>query len=161
TRKNPIRIYPDNDVGGEPKKDKPPAKPMDKPDARRNIDAPIWRTAGDEKDRRAAPDDKEKKAGADDKDKKGGMFDPQADKVKPEGPPITIMAYGGKLIITSEDKEALALAADIVRLFTSEQGGEGDWQIIKLKNTPASDAARVLDEAFNGTRYSQPQGGGG
>src|SRR5262249_1800602 len=38
-------------------------------------------------------------------------------------------------------------------------GGEGDFEVIKLKNANATDAARVLDEAFNGTKPATPQNG--
>src|SRR5205814_1979537 len=52
---------------------------------------------------------------------------------------------------------ALALVQEVVRLLTRTPPGEGDFEIIRLKNASATQAARILDEAFNGPR--QPQGG--
>src|SRR5262249_335149 len=46
------------------------------------------------------------------------------------------------------------------RLLTQVKRGEGDFEVIHLKNANATEAARVLDEAFNGRRQQQQQGGG-
>ncbi|MCS7045348.1 MAG: hypothetical protein NZO58_03225, partial [Gemmataceae bacterium] len=75
---------------------------------------------------------------------------------KKKGPPITITAFGNRLIVTSEDKEALQLVQELARLITRTDQGEGDFEVIRLKNANAVEAAKVLDEAFNGPR----QGGG-
>jgi type II secretory pathway component GspD/PulD (secretin) len=74
------------------------------------------------------------------------------DKASEEKPPINITAFGNRLIVTSDDPQALALVNEMVRLLTKTSGGEGDFEYIKLKNADATEAARVLDEAFNGTR---------
>jgi len=101
---------------------------------------------------------------------KGGLVDPTKDKAKPKSksPPVTITAFGTKLIVTSEDMEALALVTELARLLTAPppEGG-GDFEIIRLKNANAIDAARLLDEAFNGPKSTGgggrggPSGGGG
>jgi type II secretory pathway component GspD/PulD (secretin) len=66
--------------------------------------------------------------------------------------PITISVVGNRLLVTSEDAQALALVQEMVRLLTQSPGSEGDFEIIRLKNASASEAAKVLDEAFNGTK---------
>src|SRR5207253_688148 len=63
-----------------------------------------------------------------------------------------------KLIVMSDDPEALVLLQELVRLMTSNAGGEGDFVFIRLKNSGAVETARILDEAFNGPKQ---QGGGG
>jgi type II secretion system protein D len=74
--------------------------------------------------------------------------------------PVTITAFGNRLILTSEDPAALALAQELVRLLTQTPGGEGDFEIIKLKNASAVEAAKILDEAFNGTKPQSTQSRG-
>ena len=65
--------------------------------------------------------------------------------------PINITAFGNKLIVTSEDPEALALVSELIRLLTSTPGPAcGDFEVIRLKNANAVDTAKILDEAFNG-----------
>ena len=79
-------------------------------------------------------------------------------------PPITITAFGNKLLITSEDPLALQTVQELTRLLTQTAGGEGDFQVLKLKKASAAEAAKVLDEAFNGPKQTQQQqqpGGGG
>jgi type II secretory pathway component GspD/PulD (secretin) len=80
-----------------------------------------------------------------------------------KGAPIKITAFGNKLIITSDDPNALKTAQELVRLMTQPQGGTGDYDTIRLKNASATDAAKALDEAFNGPRQTTPtqQGFGG
>jgi type II secretion system protein D len=74
------------------------------------------------------------------------------------GAPVTIAAAGNKIIITSEDPAALAAAVAIYKLLTQTSTTEGDFSVIKLQNASAIEAAKVLDEAFNGKQ--QPQQGG-
>ena len=80
-----------------------------------------------------------------------------------KGAPIKITAVGNRLIISSDDPKALATAYDLVRLLTQPQQGQGDYETIKLKNASATEAAKALDEAFNGPKQTaaQQQGGGG
>src|SRR5262249_51395132 len=94
---------------------------------------------------------------------KSQLVDPQEKKTpageKPgnKNAPITIMPSGNKLLISSDDPEALKLVQELVRLMTQPPSVEGgDFEVIKLKNANATDAARILDEMFNGT----PQRGG-
>lgn len=84
----------------------------------------------------------------------------QQPPVNPNQKPIVITAVGNKLILTSEDPAALAYAQELVRLLT-QPGGDGDFEIIKLKKANASDAAKVIDELFNGKQQPQQGGGGG
>jgi general secretion pathway protein D len=103
-----------------------------------------------------------------------GLVDPQEKQAEPKKDdrpgrrdlPVRISAFGNRLIITSDDPEALRMAQELVRLFTKTPGGEGDFEVIHLKNASAVEAAKVLDEAFNGTKPTAQQtpagpGGGG
>ena len=100
-----------------------------------------------------------------------GLVDPQENKPKPakdntarrpDSPVRISAAFGNRLIISSDDPEALKMAQELVRLFTKTPGGEGDFEVIRLKNASATEAAKVLDEAFNGPRQqAQPALGGG
>jgi type II secretion system protein D len=73
-------------------------------------------------------------------------------------PPVNITAVSGKLIVTSDDPEALALVMELSRILTKEPG-EGDFVVIRLKNASAADAAKILDQWFNGTNPNQAQQG--
>ncbi len=78
----------------------------------------------------------------------------------PEGkkhPPVTITAFGSRLIITSEDPEAIAVVQELIRLLLNTEAGPGDFEVVRLKYANAVEVAKVLDEAFNG----KAQGGGG
>ncbi len=91
------------------------------------------------------------------------LADPRekADKAK-KGAPVTITAFGNKLIVTSEDPKALQLVRELVRLLTQTQTSEGDFEVIRLNYASSTVAARVLDEAFNGPQEKKTaQGGGG
>lgn len=72
-------------------------------------------------------------------------------------PLVTITPLGNRLIVASDDPQALALAQEIVRMLTQSPGGDGDFEIIRLKNASAAEAAKVLDEAFNGTKQAVAQ----
>lgn len=69
--------------------------------------------------------------------------------------PIHIIPSGNRLIVTSDDQEALQMVQELVRLLTKAPGGETDFEYIKLKNASATEAARILDEAFNGPKPQQ------
>jgi general secretion pathway protein D len=96
----------------------------------------------------------------------GQFVDPQQQKQQPaknnqppagKGPPIKITAIGNRIIITSDDPQALKTAQELVRLMTEPQGVNGDYETIRLKNASATDAAKALDEAFNGPKQNTPQ----
>jgi type II secretory pathway component GspD/PulD (secretin) len=95
----------------------------------------------------------------------GGLVDPRDDKKKDPkqddlpgsaDKPVRIFASGNKLIMASDDPEALALVAQVINLYRKSPG-KGDFTVLKLRNVSAVDAARALEEAFNG----KPQQGGG
>jgi general secretion pathway protein D len=90
------------------------------------------------------------------------MFQDDKDqpKDKKSAPPISIIAFGNKLVVVSEDQEAVALIREMVRLLTQTQPGEGDFEVLRLKNASAIEAAKILDEAFNGPKQGGPGGGG-
>jgi type II secretion system protein D len=96
----------------------------------------------------------------------GGQDRPQLrDPAQPKpgsDAPVTITVVGGKIIVTSEDPQALALAQELVRLYTAPQAGDGNFEIIRLKHASATDAARIINDAMNGpAQPQQNQGGGG
>src|SRR5437762_13692636 len=44
------------------------------------------------------------------------------------------------------------MVQELTRLLTQTSAGEGDFEVIRLRNTSAEDAAKVIDEAFNGNK---------
>src|SRR5262245_53242810 len=80
-----------------------------------------------------------------------------ADPPPPKGepaqkfPPVTIVAVGNRLIVTSEDPQALALVQELVRTMTQARDEEFDLVVIPLKHANATVAARLLDELYNGS----------
>jgi type II secretion system protein D len=88
------------------------------------------------------------------------LVDPQekkrAEKEKPGNEkPIHIIASGNRLLVTSDDPEALRLVQELIRLYTEPSSAEGEFEVIKLENANAADVAKILDEAYNGVK-SQP-----
>ncbi|MFO0844709.1 MAG: secretin N-terminal domain-containing protein [Gemmataceae bacterium] len=153
-RKNPVEVVtPESLIRPEKKeseRDKPKAPPRKDTDAR----APIDLGPGV---RRVALYD-------DDKDK-GGLVDPRDAKKpakddRPGSPdvPVRILASGNRLEIISDDPKAVELLQQLVNLYTKSPG-KGDYKVIKLYNSSAVDAAKTLDEIYNGK--PQPQRGGG
>ena len=52
--------------------------------------------------------------------------------------------------------------SQLVKLYTARPPGKGDFQILKLQNANATEAAKALDEAFNGPKQpATPADGGG
>jgi type II secretion system protein D len=82
-----------------------------------------------------------------------------AEPEKPKAAPVTLVPTGNSLIVQTDDPATMALINEIVRLYTQQANKPGDWEVIKLKNAMAVDAARILDEAFNGTRQGGLLGG--
>jgi type II secretion system protein D len=152
-RANPVHVVTPGGVRETPSDKKPqqPSPDMPKaPDARK-------RAAGDIVPVAQRPGD-------------GGAFvDPQDKKdAKPEDKPgkadmpVIIAASGNRLIISSQDPDALSMASQLVRLMTQTTAGEGDFEVIPLKNASAAEAAKLLDAAFNEVKApAQQQGFGG
>src|SRR5438309_8455062 len=84
----------------------------------------------------------------------------QAPSAGDESAPVTIMAVGNRLFVTSDDPQALALVNELVRMLTKPGAGDGDFAVIRLRNARAADAARLLDECYNGTRDAGAGQGG-
>jgi hypothetical protein len=82
---------------------------------------------------------------------------PKEDKGGKAAAPVVITAFGDKLLVTSEDPDALAAVERLTPLLTQPPSGAGDYQVIPLKNGDATEAAKVLDEAFNGPKPVAPQ----
>lgn len=86
------------------------------------------------------------------------LVDP--DKPAPEQKPITITVAGDKLLISGGDPEAVALLSQLARIYTQEPKGEDQFEVIRLKNASAAEAAKVISEVFNGPPVQQqPQQG--
>ena len=65
------------------------------------------------------------------------------------------MASGNKITVISDDSEMLKYVQQFVRLLTESPTGSEDFEVIRLKYANAIDAARMLDECFNGARPQQ------
>ncbi len=87
--------------------------------------------------------------------------DTKEDKPGSAEQPVIIAASGNKIIISSQDPAALAMAQQLVRLMTQTTAGEGDFEVIHLKNANAAEAAQLLDEAFNEPKPAAQQQQGG
>lgn len=74
-----------------------------------------------------------------------------------KGAPVTITVIGDRLIIRSDDPEALKLAQEVIGYITRPRTpGQGDFEPIRLQNALAVDAAKILDEMYNtATRQGQ------
>ena len=60
-------------------------------------------------------------------------------------------------LIDREDPEALAMAQAVIGLIMRSAGDKGDFEVIRLQNASATEAAKVLDETFNGPKQpAQP-----
>jgi general secretion pathway protein D len=90
---------------------------------------------------------------------KSQLVDPQAPQQQQpkKKPTITITPSGNKLIVVSDDPEAQQLVQELTRLLTQRSSSDADFEIIKLKNADAVQAAKTLDEYFNGPRQDVQQ----
>ncbi|MBI1832567.1 MAG: hypothetical protein HYR84_14090, partial [Planctomycetes bacterium] len=94
------------------------------------------------------------------------FFQGQEEK-KANLPPIRIMGFGNRIIISSDDPKALDVAHDIIRVLVNTEAGPGDIEVLRLRLANAVEVAKILDEAFNGPKTQQgggrggPPGGGG
>ena len=95
------------------------------------------------------------------------IVDPQAPPAAPAptGKPVTITVAGNRIIVTSEDPQALELVTQLARtLLYANPGIAERYDVIRLKNASAEEAARVISEVFNGPpqqAQQQQRGGGG
>jgi general secretion pathway protein D len=148
-RKNPVKVI----LPGEEMKPAPaPAAPEDRP-APEKDKAPRSGADRDKQARTVSTSNLVARQFVDPKE----MKDTKDAKDKNAPPSITITAFGNKLLINSEDPQALRTVQELVRLMTQTTGGEGDFQVIRLKNANAVDAAKVIDDVFNGPKQQQPQ----
>src|SRR5207248_9396809 len=85
------------------------------------------------------------------------LVDPKEKKPGNPSAPVNIMAVGNRLMITSDDPQALELVSELVRLLTQQPNSKGEFEVIHLKNATASDVAKILDEAYNGARRQNQQ----
>jgi type II secretory pathway component GspD/PulD (secretin) len=63
--------------------------------------------------------------------------------------PITITAFGDRLIVTSDDPEALELVGQIVRILLTTEASACDFKIYRLKHAKAVNFAKLIEKAFN------------
>jgi type II secretory pathway component GspD/PulD (secretin) len=77
------------------------------------------------------------------------------------GKPVIIQVVGNRIIIQSEDTEALDILTGLMRTYTvGTPPTENLFKVIKLKNVSAEEAAAEITEIFNGPQRRQQQGGG-
>jgi type II secretory pathway component GspD/PulD (secretin) len=83
---------------------------------------------------------------------------------EPKGAPITITAFGNKVLIHCDDPKMLDLAQELVRLYSSSSN-IGDFVVRRLKFANAVETATLLDGLFNNNPTAKPAagpiGGGG
>ena len=173
-RKNPVRVI---RPGGESRPPEPPRKEekdktkTEEKDKTKTEEKDKTKTEEKDKTRTGKADERLNEVVVDARADGKQLTDPQEKKAPPSDKPgradapVTITAFGNRLIVTSDDPQALALVQELVRLLTHTPGGEGDFEVVKLKNANATEAAKILDEAFNGTRrqsdgQSSERGGG-
>jgi hypothetical protein len=91
-----------------------------------------------------------------------GKPEPAAKGAKPgKGEaPITLTAFGNRLIVTTDDPQAMALVVELTRLLQAPSG-DGDFAVIRLKHAQAVNLAQVLDDVFNGSKRAKGGIGGG
>src|SRR5207245_2873668 len=131
-RQNPVKVtLPGGESKPAPEKKEPPKKepPGGGEEQEQGAEATPQKTSGPSADPQQQKPAAEEKAGR-------------------KNAPINITVLGNKLVVTSDDPEALDLVQDLVRLYTQAPEGKGDFEIIKLKNANAVDVAKILDEAF-------------
>ncbi len=79
-------------------------------------------------------------------------------------PDITFTIVGNKIVIKGKNPDDVQLAAEIMNLYLTGQGEKATerYEVIRLKNVAAEEAAKVINEIFNGpTQQQQQQRGGG
>ena len=87
----------------------------------------------------------------------GSLVDPQAKLPAADGKkPVVITVAGDKLLVSGEDQETVDMVAQLARLLVAQKGEE-IYEVIRLKNISAEEAATVVNEVFNGP----PQRAGG
>ena len=79
------------------------------------------------------------------------------DKETKKKPPIVITVVGNRISVACDDPTVLAEIQQTVR-YLLESPGIHDFRVHQLENINAVDAAKILDEMFNGPK---PTGGGG
>jgi type II secretion system protein D len=78
------------------------------------------------------------------------------------GKPVIIQVVGNRIIIQSEDTEALDILTGLMRTYTvGTPPTENLFKVIKLKNVSAEEAAAEITEIFNGPQRRQQGGPGG
>ncbi len=81
----------------------------------------------------------------------------ETDKKKPQ---VTITAFGNRILITSDDPDALDILQQMIRILVNTEAGPGDFEVLRLNSANAVEVAKILDEAFNGPKGGQGGGGG-
>src|SRR5262249_42147046 len=61
---------------------------------------------------------------------------------KEAGKAVTLTPIGNRLVVSSDDPQALAVVQELVRVLTAQQ--EGDLEVIRLQSASAAEVARVL-----------------
>lgn len=97
----------------------------------------------------------------------GGVRQVRAQLVDPEKKPdVVITVVGNKLVITGDDPKDVQLAYELLNLYRTSDKATERYEVIRLKNISAEEAAKVINEIFNVSQQQQQQnqnqrGGGG
>jgi type II secretory pathway component GspD/PulD (secretin) len=64
--------------------------------------------------------------------------------------PITITAFGNRLVVTSDDPDATELVAEVVRILLDAEVPICEAEIYRFQYAKADNVAKIIDKAFNG-----------
>ncbi len=83
------------------------------------------------------------------------------DPLKPMEDPITLTVVGNKIYISGKNEKDVAVAYELLRLYLNPSTvGEEQYTILRLKNVSSTEAAKLINEIFNGPPASGAAGGG-
>jgi type II secretion system protein D len=74
-------------------------------------------------------------------------------------PELVFNVVGNKIVITGEDPKKVQLAYELMSVYTSASASKAQerYEVLRLKNVAAEDAAKVITEVFNGPTTQQQQ----
>lgn len=86
----------------------------------------------------------------------------KAQLVDPEKKPdVIITVIGSKLVISGDDPKQVQLMCELLSLYTRGDKATERYEVLRLKNVQAEEAAKVINEVFNVTAPAQQGGQGG
>jgi type II secretory pathway component GspD/PulD (secretin) len=67
---------------------------------------------------------------------------------------VRLTALGNRLVVETEDREAMAKVVGLVRLMQNTEAGACDFEVLRLKHAKAPHLAKLLDDIYNGPTKS-------